>query len=393
MSAIRICVLLATALAAGAAAAVLATRGTAGAAGATPATVAGAPAARSAAAAAAAAQGATPSAALPPLRPLFKTQALVGTGRRGPIGYLYGVGGLRRLPRGTTVELRCLAGCSGRMTSRLGPATPRVLQLRPRTRIVLRARALVELRATAPEGGDGRWQRYRLRRTRRTLDGRRVPVVIAHATAGGCLATAAAAAPRRLRGCPPAGPRGGRPEPAASTPAPSAAPASDATAPPPAPGGAAAPDPDPAPPAGPTTPAPDAPPPTVPPPDTAPTTPDPRTVPPTVPSEEPATRPEQASGYGAGTYADPYGATDPGPRRIEPQEWVEVSCKVHAPDIPSANPDGYWYRIASPPWNGGYYAVANTFWNGDVPGQPPYTHNTDPAVPDCPDPPPRRPAG
>ena len=24
-----------------------------------------------------------------------------------------------------------------------------------------------------------------------------------------------------------------------------------------------------------------------------------------------------------------------------------------------------------------YYAVANTFWNGDVPGQRPYTHNTD----------------
>ena len=47
------------------------------------------------------------------------------------------------------------------------------------------------------------------------------------------------------------------------------------------------------------------------------------------------------------------------------------------------NPGGYWYRIASSPWNGNFYAVANTFWNGDVAGQPPYTHDVDLAVPDC----------
>ncbi len=69
--------------------------------------------------------------------------------------------------------------------------------------------------------------------------------------------------------------------------------------------------------------------------------------------------------------------------KIQPYQWVAVSCKVYAPQIVSANPDGYWYRIASPPWSNVFYAVANTFWNGDIPGQKPYVHNTDFAVPEC----------
>jgi hypothetical protein len=69
--------------------------------------------------------------------------------------------------------------------------------------------------------------------------------------------------------------------------------------------------------------------------------------------------------------------------KIAPWQWVDVSCKVHAPQIQSANPDDYWYRIASAPWNNQFYAVANTFWNDDVPGQKPYTHFTDWAVPNC----------
>lgn len=48
--------------------------------------------------------------------------------------------------------------------------------------------------------------------------------------------------------------------------------------------------------------------------------------------------------------------------------------------MPSAAPDGYWYRIASPPWNDQYYAVDNTFGNGVELGSP-YTHNTDFQVP------------
>ena len=61
---------------------------------------------------------------------------------------------------------------------------------------------------------------------------------------------------------------------------------------------------------------------------------------------------------------------------------VEVSCKVYDPTIVSVNPDGYWYQIATSPWNNQYYAPANMLMNGDPWGGP-YTHNTDFAVPDC----------
>ena len=67
---------------------------------------------------------------------------------------------------------------------------------------------------------------------------------------------------------------------------------------------------------------------------------------------------------------------------ISPASWVQVSCKVYDPTIQSVNPDGYWYRIASSPWNNQYYSPANTFMNGDPWGGP-YTHNTDFSVPNC----------
>lgn len=67
---------------------------------------------------------------------------------------------------------------------------------------------------------------------------------------------------------------------------------------------------------------------------------------------------------------------------LEFQETVMVSCKIRNTTLPSATPDGYWYRIASMPWDNRYYAVANTFLNGDPPDGP-YTHNTDLAVPNC----------
>jgi hypothetical protein len=91
---------------------------------------------------------------------------------------------------------------------------------------------------------------------------------------------------------------------------------------------------------------------------------------------------ETEGSHGAPTFVDFHAAAGPGPR-LEPNQAVVVTCKVHDPNIASVNPDGYWYRLASPPWNGGYYAPANTFWNGDVPGQTPYVHNTDWAVRDC----------
>jgi len=96
----------------------------------------------------------------------------------------------------------------------------------------------------------------------------------------------------------------------------------------------------------------------------------------------PRTWREQQGSLGANTFTNPYNASGMG-TKIQPNQWVDVVCKVHAPQIASANPDGYWYRIASAPWNGNYYAVANTFWNGDIPGVKPYTHNTDMAVANC----------
>lgn len=84
---------------------------------------------------------------------------------------------------------------------------------------------------------------------------------------------------------------------------------------------------------------------------------------------------------GANTFSDPHTASGLGPK-VAPGEYVLVSCKLHDPSIASANPGGYWYRIASLPWNNQYYAVANTFLNGDPWGGP-YTHATDLKVPDC----------
>jgi len=91
---------------------------------------------------------------------------------------------------------------------------------------------------------------------------------------------------------------------------------------------------------------------------------------------------EEAGEDGASTYANPYTLSEPGVR-VEPGEEVQVVCRVYSPEPASVNPDGYWYRLASAPWNENYYAPANSFWNGDVPGQLPYTHNTDKHVPIC----------
>lgn len=117
-------------------------------------------------------------------------------------------------------------------------------------------------------------------------------------------------------------------------------------------------------------------PPTTPAPTTAPVAPPPSTQPPTV-----TLYTEQEGHHGVNTFTDPHNASGFGPR-IQPAQYAQVSCKLHDPTIASVNPDGYWYRIASAPWNDGYYAPANTFMNGDPWGGP-YTHNTDFNVPDC----------
>jgi hypothetical protein len=102
---------------------------------------------------------------------------------------------------------------------------------------------------------------------------------------------------------------------------------------------------------------------------------------PPVPRGALPTRTEQEGRHGVNTYENPHTAGGMGPS-IGPNQTVAVTCKIYDPAIVSVMPDGYWYRIASPPWNNKYFAPANTFMNGDPPNGP-YVNNTDFAVPDC----------
>jgi hypothetical protein len=90
---------------------------------------------------------------------------------------------------------------------------------------------------------------------------------------------------------------------------------------------------------------------------------------------------QETPNHPVNTFTNYHNASGMGPA-IAAGQWVEVSCRVYDPTIASVNPDGYWYRIASSPWNNAYYSPANTFMNGDPYGGP-YTHNTDFAVPVC----------
>jgi hypothetical protein len=73
-----------------------------------------------------------------------------------------------------------------------------------------------------------------------------------------------------------------------------------------------------------------------------------------------------ANPNGVNTFSNYHNASGLGPRIGYGQaNAVQVSCKVLDGTIASVNPDGYWYRIASSPWNNTYYAPANVFNNGD----------------------------
>ena len=94
---------------------------------------------------------------------------------------------------------------------------------------------------------------------------------------------------------------------------------------------------------------------------------------------EPTYFTEQAEQFGAPTFSDYINATEEG-TSIEPGETVQVTCKLFAPEIQSAEPEGYWYRIHTKPWVDKYYAVANAFRNAPEGAEP---LDSDPGVPDC----------
>lgn len=89
---------------------------------------------------------------------------------------------------------------------------------------------------------------------------------------------------------------------------------------------------------------------------------------------------EIESTLGAPTFRTP-GPSGPG-EKIPANARVRVACKTYAPTIGSASPRGYWYLIASKPWNDHYVSVANTFINGGSLSGPGVRY-VDSRVPNC----------
>lgn len=81
------------------------------------------------------------------------------------------------------------------------------------------------------------------------------------------------------------------------------------------------------------------------------------------------------------TFRDPRAFKGKGPS-VQPGQQVEVVCRFHDPNAPASVQPGWWYLIASPPWNRQYYTVANSYLNGD-PVEGPHLTSVDNGVPVC----------
>lgn len=81
------------------------------------------------------------------------------------------------------------------------------------------------------------------------------------------------------------------------------------------------------------------------------------------------------------TFQDPRAFRGIGPE-VQPGQEIEVVCRFHDPNAPLSVQPGWWYLIASPPWNRQYYTVANSYLNGDPPEDPSRTP-VDNGVPVC----------
>jgi hypothetical protein len=61
------------------------------------------------------------------------------------------------------------------------------------------------------------------------------------------------------------------------------------------------------------------------------------------------------------TFADYVNAGYPLGAPLGPGQAVKVSCRVRGFKVEDGDP--WWYRLASPPWNGQYYATSDVFYN------------------------------
>jgi hypothetical protein len=92
---------------------------------------------------------------------------------------------------------------------------------------------------------------------------------------------------------------------------------------------------------------------------------------------------EQEAEIGAEAFAAPGVEATKSGHRIPPLAFVHVTCRIYVSGVPSAHPDGYWYRLPDKPWKNKDYVAANTFWNGSNIVKGPGVKNTDTKVPVC----------
>jgi hypothetical protein len=75
-------------------------------------------------------------------------------------------------------------------------------------------------------------------------------------------------------------------------------------------------------------------------------------------------------------------AGNPLGQALSPGQAVQVSCRVRGFVVKDGDP--WWYRLASPPWNGHYYATSDVFYNTpNTSGNPINGVTVDTRVPVC----------
>jgi hypothetical protein len=75
------------------------------------------------------------------------------------------------------------------------------------------------------------------------------------------------------------------------------------------------------------------------------------------------------SSVGARTFRNPLIFGGEG-KRVPPGQRVRVVCRYQQADPAPSVQDGWWYLLASSPWNRQYYSPASSYLNGDPPGGP-----------------------